>query len=147
MQALRGCPYIVQLHEAAFNGPPPNPVSAVLLMDYCPDTLVGFLQQRSYQLDERAILAVFVPVCRAVQAMHSMQPPLAHRWGRGGQAGEGGHHQRMLNAFLLEMAVRLVLQRYRSSIHLHGNADKCLPQVLGLLPPALRPRPRPKAWL
>lgn len=53
-------------------------------MDYCSETLVGWAQPRSWQLDDAQLVAVALPVARAVAAMHSLQPPLAHRWVHGG---------------------------------------------------------------
>lgn len=38
------------------------------------------VQARQFQLDDHAVLRAFLPVCRAVQAMHSLSPALAHRW-------------------------------------------------------------------
>lgn len=49
-------------------------------MDYCPETLVGWAQPRSWRLDDAQLAAVALPVAQAVAAMHSLQPPLAHRW-------------------------------------------------------------------
>lgn len=80
MERLAGCPDVVRLHEAAFGGPPGGPpTAAFVLMDYCPETLVGWAQPRAWQLDDAQLLAVVLPVARAVSAMHSLQPPLAHR--------------------------------------------------------------------
>lgn len=81
MERLSGCPCVVRLHEAALAGPPGAPTAAFALMDFCPDTLVAFLQQRAWQLDDEELLRVALPVARAVQAMHSLSPPLAHRCG------------------------------------------------------------------
>ncbi|PRW33784.1 putative serine threonine- kinase [Chlorella sorokiniana] len=80
MERLAGCPDVVRLHEAAFGGPSGGPpTAAFVLMDYCPETLVGWAQSRAWQLDDAQLLAVALPVARAVAAMHSLQPPLAHR--------------------------------------------------------------------
>lgn len=79
MERLSGCPCVVRLHEAALTGPPGAPTAAFALMDFCPDTLVGFLQQRGWRLEDAELLRVALPVARAVQAMHSLSPPLAHR--------------------------------------------------------------------
>lgn len=82
LELLAGCPHVVRLHEAAFGGPPgAAPTSAFLLMDLCPDTLPAFLQRCNWQLDDAQLLRIFLPVCAAVAAMHSLEPPLAHRWG------------------------------------------------------------------
>ena len=93
MEALEGCPHVVRLREAAFvqgagahPGAPPS--AALLLMDYCPDTLVAHLQQQRRVgqqqgllglLRDAELLGVALAVARALQAMHSLRPPLAHR--------------------------------------------------------------------
>jgi AP2-associated kinase len=79
MEQLAGCPYIVRLHDAAVAGPPTAPTAAFVLMDFCPDTLVAFLQQRAYQVEDATLLRIAMPICRAVEAMHGLQQPLAHR--------------------------------------------------------------------
>jgi hypothetical protein len=48
-------------------------------MDFCPNTLVAFLQQRPQPLDNVTLMHIFLPICRAVEAMHCLVPPLAHR--------------------------------------------------------------------
>lgn len=79
LQKLQGCPYVVRLHEAAFVGQAGPPAAAFVLLDYCQDTLVSYLKQHAFRLDEAVLLHIFLPVCRAVEAMHSLQPPLSHR--------------------------------------------------------------------
>lgn len=79
MKALRGCPYVLRLLACAFSGPDGCEEEAFLLLDLCQGTLVGYLQSRRYSLDDEGVLRAFLPICRAVQAMHSLEPPLAHR--------------------------------------------------------------------
>jgi hypothetical protein len=38
------------------------------------------LQKAGFVLESQVILWIFLPICRAVQAMHSMDPPMAHRY-------------------------------------------------------------------
>lgn len=93
MERLSACPCVVRLHEAALTGPPGAPTAAYALMDYCPETLVGFLQQRGWRMEEEELLRVALSVARAVQAMHTLSPPLAHRCGgRVGNRGRAGAH-------------------------------------------------------
>ena len=48
-------------------------------MDLAAQTLPSFLQLHNFQLDDSTVLRIFLPVCRALQAMHSLSPPTAHR--------------------------------------------------------------------
>ena len=83
MQALRGCPYVVALHEAALSGPPGAEEEAFLVMDLCSGTLAGEQLARGGRLDDATLLQAFLHTCRAVHAMHTLDPPLAHRCGGG----------------------------------------------------------------
>ncbi len=81
MKALRGCPYVLALRAVAFSGPAGAEDEAFMLLDLCKESLVSFLQARQFRLDDYTVLRVFLPVCRAVAAMHALDPPLAHRCG------------------------------------------------------------------
>lgn len=51
-----------------------------LLLDFCEETLAGHIATRgTLGLTEAEIIAAFLPVARAVAAMHSLRPPMAHR--------------------------------------------------------------------
>eukprot|EP00887_Chlorella_sp_A99_P007529 scaffold2.g7529.t1 len=86
MKALRDCPYIVHLVGVAYSGPPGAEVEAVVLMDLAAQPLPSVLAQLGPRLDEATLLRVFLHVCRAVQAMHALDPPVVHR--RAGRRGD-----------------------------------------------------------
>jgi AP2-associated kinase len=82
MYALRECPFILRLRAVNFSGPAGREDEAFVLLDFCQDSLAGWLSSQAGShrpLDEAAIVGIFLPVCRAVEAMHTMDPPLAHR--------------------------------------------------------------------
>ena len=79
MRALRDCPHVLRLRAVAFGGPPGAEDEAFMLLDLCQENLVAHLAARGNRLDDAGVLRAFLPVCRAVQAMHSLDPPLAHR--------------------------------------------------------------------
>ena len=77
MRALTDCPYVLSLHGAAL-----GTGSAYLLLDYCHGTLAGHLIERSNtgnRLSDAEVTAAFLPIARAVAAMHAMDPPMTHR--------------------------------------------------------------------
>lgn len=79
MRALADCPHVLRLQAAGFAGPQGAEEDAYLLLDLCNASLASFLQARSFQLDTATVLAVFTPVAKAIEAMHCLDPPLAHR--------------------------------------------------------------------
>ena len=79
MEQLASCPHVVRLHDVALLGPSSAPTAAHVLMDFCPDTLVAFLHHRANKLDDATLLRIALPICHAVEAMHALEPPLAHR--------------------------------------------------------------------
>lgn len=82
MRALRDNPHALHLRAVAFSGPPGAEDEAFMLLDLCKDNLASHLAGRGPAgLGEAELLRAFLPVCRAVQAMHSLDPPLAHRCG------------------------------------------------------------------
>jgi serine/threonine protein kinase len=83
MRALSGCPHALSLHDAAL-----GTGSAFLLLDYCHGTLAGHLIERgttgsstnsTSRLSNAEVTAAFLPIARAVAALHAMDPPMAHR--------------------------------------------------------------------
>lgn len=79
MRALQPCPHVLRLHAVAFSGPKGAEQEAVLLMDLAAGSLPAHLAARGYKLDDGEVLAIFLPICRAIHAMHSLSPPVAHR--------------------------------------------------------------------
>lgn len=76
---LRGHPNILRLHAAAFAGPKGAETDGFLLVDHCPDTLLGVMQRSAFALDERTAAQVFSCVASGIAYMHRLCPPLAHR--------------------------------------------------------------------
>ena len=72
MRALSSCPHILNLRGAAL-----GKGEAFLLLDFCQGTLAGLMMDRS--LSDNDVRAVFLPVARAISALHAMNPPMAHR--------------------------------------------------------------------
>jgi serine/threonine protein kinase len=82
MRALADCPHALSLRDAALSAG-----SAFLLLDYCQGTLAGHLIQRTNssgtsttsRLSNAEVTAAFLPIARAVAALHALNPPMAHR--------------------------------------------------------------------
>ena len=84
MRALADCPHALSLHAAALRTD-----SAFLLLDYCQGTLASFLiectgnnnsgHSTTSRLSNAEVTAAFLPIARAVSALHAMDPPMAHR--------------------------------------------------------------------
>lgn len=49
------------------------------VVDYCVGNLASQLHNRGGKLSNSEVANIFVPVCKAVYAMHAGNPPLAHR--------------------------------------------------------------------
>jgi hypothetical protein len=58
-----------------FSWPPP----LLLLLLLQPGTLLDLMGRHKYMLENHTIIHIFGSVCHAVAAMHSQEPPLAHR--------------------------------------------------------------------
>ncbi|XP_020268090.1 probable serine/threonine-protein kinase DDB_G0276461 isoform X1 [Asparagus officinalis] len=53
---------------------------ALLLLEFCDQTLVTMLEKRgAAYFEEKQILSIFRDICNAVFAMHRQSPPIAHR--------------------------------------------------------------------
>ncbi|KAL6778595.1 hypothetical protein ACKKBF_B15395 [Auxenochlorella protothecoides x Auxenochlorella symbiontica] len=76
MDELRECPAALSLVAAEFG---PGNQEAFVLLEFCQHNLATHLQSLSRPMDLEGILAVFQPVCVAVEALHSLQLPTVHR--------------------------------------------------------------------
>eukprot|EP01156_Anaeramoeba_ignava_P000662 Anaeramoba_ignava/a1088_45.p1 GENE.a1088_45~~a1088_45.p1 ORF type:complete len:441 (+),score=172.18 a1088_45:23-1345(+) len=59
-----------------------NKKNVVILMEYCPDTLVKMMERKlehSSQFSEDQVLKIFHSICMGVHHMHTQDPPIAHR--------------------------------------------------------------------
>ena len=78
-KSLKGHPNIVTLesHTILDMG---RTKEALLLMEYCENSLVNVLESRGAGFfDDKQVLTIFRDVCNAVFAMHCHSPPIAHR--------------------------------------------------------------------
>jgi len=76
--ALSGQPGIVRLLSHSFIGPR-EAEQAVLLLEFCPRSLVQHIHGGAARVPESEKLAIFRAVCEGVGAMHGQDPPLTHR--------------------------------------------------------------------
>ena len=74
MRALTQCPHVLALHSAAM-----GTGSAFLLLDYCDGTLATHMISRGSSLSNTEVSAAFLPIARAIAALHGLNPPMAHR--------------------------------------------------------------------
>lgn len=80
MKLLKGHPNVVSLcADSIFNMG--RTKEALLLMEYCDQSLVNVLESRGAGFfEEKQVLTIFRDVCNAVFAMHCQSPPIAHRY-------------------------------------------------------------------
>ncbi|KAM3323345.1 putative serine/threonine-protein kinase DDB [Capsicum chacoense] len=79
MKSLKGHPNIVTLHAHAILDVG-RTKEALLVMEYCDQSLVSVLENRGAGFfEEKQVLLIFRDVCNAVFAMHCQSPPIAHR--------------------------------------------------------------------
>ncbi|GBG63769.1 hypothetical protein CBR_g39313 [Chara braunii] len=78
MLVLKGHPNILTLHAHSVSDVGRGR-ECFLLLDYCDKMLVNVMERRGGPFDERQLLLIFRDVCNAVFAMHSLNPPIAHR--------------------------------------------------------------------
>lgn len=76
MAELGSCPHVLSLVGAEVT---PGEEEAYVLMEYCQQDLATFLRAQPRPLARAVVLDVFESVCLAVQAMHRLTPPTAHR--------------------------------------------------------------------
>lgn len=74
MRALSNCPHVLALHSAAM-----GTGSAFLLLDYCDGTLAAHMMSRGSSLSNNEVTGAFLPIARAIAAIHNLSPPMAHR--------------------------------------------------------------------
>jgi len=79
MHQLRGHPHVLKLIAVAITGPKGGE-DCLMLLELCQFSLVD--AARKQQLDPCTSLEAFHGACKAVQHMHSQNPPLTHRCGR-----------------------------------------------------------------
>eukprot|EP01111_Echinosteliopsis_oligospora_P012227 TRINITY_DN4162_c0_g1_i1.p1 TRINITY_DN4162_c0_g1~~TRINITY_DN4162_c0_g1_i1.p1 ORF type:complete len:743 (+),score=247.57 TRINITY_DN4162_c0_g1_i1:123-2351(+) len=81
MKSLSGHPNIVALDDYKINNQG-SQTEVLLLMELCEGSLVDVFQNSNgnfKRLEEREIYNIFSQVCGAVERMHIMNPPVAHR--------------------------------------------------------------------
>ncbi|KAJ8565650.1 hypothetical protein K7X08_008226 [Anisodus acutangulus] len=79
MKSLKGHPNIVTLHAHTILDIG-RTKEALLVMEYCENSLVSVLENRGAGFfEEKQVLLIFRDVCNAVFAMHCQSPPIAHR--------------------------------------------------------------------
>lgn len=80
MKLLKGHPNVVSLcADAIFNMS--RTKEALLVMEYCEQSLVNVLESRGAGFfEEKQVLTIFRDICNAVFAMHCQSPPIAHRY-------------------------------------------------------------------
>lgn len=79
MKSLKGHPNIVTLHAHTILDMG-RTKEALLVMEYCEQSLVSVLENRGAGFfEEKQVLLIFRDVCNAVFAMHCQSPPIAHR--------------------------------------------------------------------
>lgn len=79
MKSLKGHPNVVTLHAHTILDMG-RTKEALLVMEYCEQSLVSVLENRGAGFfEEKQVLLIFRDVCNAVFAMHCQSPPIAHR--------------------------------------------------------------------
>ncbi|WMV10903.1 hypothetical protein MTR67_004288 [Solanum verrucosum] len=79
MKSLKGHPNVVTLHAHTILDMG-RTKEALLVMEYCEQSLVSVLENRGAGFfEEKQALLIFRDVCNAVFAMHCQSPPIAHR--------------------------------------------------------------------
>lgn len=76
MDELKECPQTLSLIAAEF-GPDNN--EAFVLIEYCQGNLASYLHQQGKPLELEVALSIFWEICLGVRALHSLDPPCAHR--------------------------------------------------------------------
>lgn len=76
MDELKECPQTLSLIAAEFT---PDNTEAFVLLEYCQRNLASYLHEQTKPMNLEVALSIFWEVCLGLRALHSLDPPCAHR--------------------------------------------------------------------